>query len=208
MIFVYTDGSYNHKEDIGGYGVYMEFHFNNKITYKRIYGEVRSTNQNILELYAIVEALKYLKNVFLKSTIKIFTDSKYIDDGIRKDRKDPSLWIYFKSLLKDFTDVEIIWQKADKLNNTKGGNSKAHYLSKKYRYDRAERIKKKKEMKGKLELERNDLFEKIIRLEDFITTSQDFKELSKEHKNLLINQLSAMKDYLSCLESRIELIDG
>ena len=73
---VYTDGACSGNPGIGGWGVviliddYKPIHLN---------GGSNNTTNNKMELTAAIEALKYFKK---NSTINLFTDSKYVKDGI------------------------------------------------------------------------------------------------------------------------------
>ena len=73
---VYTDGACSGNPGIGGWGVviliddYKPIHLN---------GGSNHTTNNKMELTAAIESLKYFKK---NSTINLFTDSKYVKDGI------------------------------------------------------------------------------------------------------------------------------
>jgi hypothetical protein len=57
-----------------------------------------------------------------------------------------------------------------------------------------------------LEIERNDLYQKICNLEDHLY-SDDFDKLDAHNKSLLEIQLTAMETYLCILNNRITLIE-
>ena len=108
-INVYTDGACSGNPGIGGWGVVIlivdcePIHLNG--------GSFNTTN-NKMELTAAIEALKYFKK---NSTINLFTDSKYVKDGIeswivnwkkngwktasKKPVKNKMLWIELDSQL-------------------------------------------------------------------------------------------------------------
>lgn len=60
-----------------------------------------------------------------------------------------------------------------------------------------------KELLKKLTNEKNELHNKIIRLEQFINYESE-KIKSRKHEELLTNQLNIMREYESVLELRIE----
>ena len=108
-INVYTDGACSGNPGMGGWGVviliddYDPIHLNG--------GSFNTTN-NKMELTAAIEALKYFKK---NSTINLFTDSKYVKEGIeswivnwkkngwktasKKPVKNKMLWIELDSQL-------------------------------------------------------------------------------------------------------------
>lgn len=69
---IYTDGACSgnqEKENIGGWGTILEYNENQK----ELSGSALNTTNNIMELTAVIEGLKSLKNLNLD--IKIFSDS-------------------------------------------------------------------------------------------------------------------------------------
>ena len=75
MIKVYTDGACKGNPGPGGWGVAIIS--SEKTVYLK--GFSSKTTNNIMELTAVIEALKTIN---LKTTIKIYTDSKYVKLGI------------------------------------------------------------------------------------------------------------------------------
>jgi len=76
-ILIYTDGacSNNQKDNnLGGYGAVMLY----KGHRKEIYGGEKNTTNNIMEMKAIIEALKLLKTYEIP--VEIYTDSAYISN--------------------------------------------------------------------------------------------------------------------------------
>lgn len=55
----------------------------------------------------------------------------------------------------------------------------------------------------RLLMEKNDLQEKVTKLEDFIENNPMFKEVNEMQRVLLVTQLNCMKMYLYTLEERI-----
>ena len=116
-INVYTDGACSGNPGMGGWGVviliddYDPIHLNG--------GSFNTTN-NKMELTAAIEALKYFKK---NSTLNLFTDSKYVKEGIeswiinwkkngwkttsKKPVKNKMLWIELDSQL---TRHSIKWE--------------------------------------------------------------------------------------------------
>ena len=91
---IYTDGACAGNPGKGGWAAIILDHDLNRVN---ISGSENNTTTNRMELMAPIMALKKIKN---KSEITIFTDSKYVKDGI--------------------TD----WIKKWKLNNWKNSNKK------------------------------------------------------------------------------------
>ncbi len=80
VIEIYTDGACSGNPGPGGYGAVLLY----KEYRKEICGAEKETTNNRMELRAAIEALKLIKKT---SDVKIYTDSKYVMDGITK-------WIY------------------------------------------------------------------------------------------------------------------
>lgn len=74
-VTIYTDGACSGNPGQGGWGAVL-FYLGHK---KEISGYSASSTNNIMELTAAIEALKLLKK---KCNIQLFTDSKYLIDGI------------------------------------------------------------------------------------------------------------------------------
>ena len=75
-ITIYTDGACSGNPGIGGWGVVILIEGQESI---HLNGGSNNTTNNKMELTAAIEALKYFKK---NSTINLFTDSKYVKDGI------------------------------------------------------------------------------------------------------------------------------
>ena len=74
-IIIYTDGACFGNPGEGGWGailIYKEFQ-------KKISGFKKETTNNQMEIKAVIEALKIIKK---SSKITIYTDSKYVMNGI------------------------------------------------------------------------------------------------------------------------------
>jgi ribonuclease HI len=105
MIEIYTDGACLGNPGRGGWGAILLY----KEHRKEISGsEIDSTN-NRMELRAVIEALKTLKK---PSEVTIYTDSKYVMDGMTK-------WIFnwkknsWRTADKKPVKNSEIWQELD-----------------------------------------------------------------------------------------------
>ena len=103
MITIYTDGACSGNPGIGGWGVVILYENKDPIY---INGGEEHTTNNRMELTAAIKALGYFND---KKNIIIFTDSKYLKDGIeswiinwkkngwktssKKEVKNKDLWI-------------------------------------------------------------------------------------------------------------------
>jgi len=74
-VTIYTDGACSGNPGPGGWGAVL-FFIGHK---KEVSGYSATSTNNIMELTAAIEALKLLKK---KCNIQLFTDSKYLIDGI------------------------------------------------------------------------------------------------------------------------------
>ena len=76
-IIIYTDGACSGNPGKGGWGAILMF----KEHEKKISGGLKETTNNQMEIRAVIEALKTIKK---PAEIIIYTDSKYVMDGITK----------------------------------------------------------------------------------------------------------------------------
>ena len=76
-IDIYTDGACRGNPGPGGWGALLIY----KDADKTIYGGEKNTTNNRMEMTAIIEALKIVK---MDCDITLYTDSKYVMDGITK----------------------------------------------------------------------------------------------------------------------------
>ncbi len=117
-ILIYTDGSAIGNPGPGGYGIVMKT--SDGSLEKHFSKGFRNTTNNRMELLAVIEAIKKIKDKSLP--VEIYTDSRYVADAINKayinkwiqDRfkktKNPDLWIEFIKQSKDI-DYTIHWIK-------------------------------------------------------------------------------------------------
>jgi len=107
-IEAFTDGACSGNPGPGGWGVWLRYGKHEK---ELCGGEAHSTNQR-MELQAAIEALKALKK---PSKITIYSDSKYVIQGITE-------WISgwkkrgWKNAAKKDVANQDLWQQLDKLN--------------------------------------------------------------------------------------------
>ena len=116
-VTIYTDGACSGNPGIGGWGVVI-LTKNEKPIY--LNGGKSNTTNNQMELMAAIKALSYLDN---SANITLFTDSKYIKDGIetwiinwkkngwktstKKPVKNKDLWMELDQEIKRHN---IVWQ--------------------------------------------------------------------------------------------------
>jgi|APSaa5957512535_1039671.scaffolds.fasta_scaffold229683_1 ribonuclease HI len=151
---VYTDGGYRFNTKIGGWGVVLE----SKKIYIEMNGfEFENATNNRMELTAVIQSLEKIKEKgFKPCKIKIYSDSKYVVDGITiwiknwkkkeyKKVKNPDLWknldlIYEELLSKEF-QISWNWVKAhtQNMDSKSIGNRKADELAN-IAMDRANKI--------------------------------------------------------------------
>ena len=118
QVHVYTDGAARGNPGPGGYGIVMEWV--GKPYRKEFSQGYKHTTNNRMELLAVIEALRKLKNP--NTSVLVFTDSKYVVDSVQKgwvfnwekkgfkEKKNPDLWMQF---LKEYRkhQVQFKWIK-------------------------------------------------------------------------------------------------
>ena len=104
---IYTDGACRGNPGPGGWGALIKF----DTVQKEIFGGQNSTTNNQMELSAAIEGLSTLKE---PCNVELFTDSKYVMDGITQ-------WIQnwkknnWKTVAKKEVKNKDLWQKLDQL---------------------------------------------------------------------------------------------
>lgn len=121
MIKIYTDGSCLSNPGNGGWAAIINM--NGEI--KKISGNEKNTTNNRMELTAPINALK---NINSKDPIEIFTDSKYVKNGITEWI---NTWVLnnWKTSKKENVKNKDLWLELHKLNqslNVKWNWVKAH----------------------------------------------------------------------------------
>jgi ribonuclease HI len=116
MIEIYTDGAASGNPGPGGYGVILR----SGQHYKELSAGFRLTTNNRMELLAVIEGLKAIKNP--GAEVMIFSDSKYVIDSVEKkwvfgwvkkgfkDKKNKDLWMRFLDFYKKH-HVSFTWIK-------------------------------------------------------------------------------------------------
>lgn len=102
LVTIHSDGACKGNPGVGGWGATLEY----KGHIKEIYGKEAHTTNNRMELTAVIEALKCLKQ---KCDIHIYTDSQYVQKGITE-------WIH-NWKRKNWHNVKNVdlWQTLDSL---------------------------------------------------------------------------------------------
>ena len=134
MINIYTDGACSGNPGKGGWGAYIEA----ENSVEELSGYENSTTNNRMELIAVIKSLEYIQNPV---EINIFTDSKYVMDGInswiknwkknnwktsnKKPVKNKDLWEKLDSLTIN-QKIKWTWVKG---HNGNIGNEKADFLA-------------------------------------------------------------------------------
>ena len=143
MITIYTDGACSGNPGFGGWGVVIIKPDSKMIC---LNGGEENTTNNRMELTAAIQSIIYFKE---KTNLEIFTDSKYLKDGIeswiykwksngwktanKKSVKNKDLWII---LDREIAKHEIKWKWVKgHANNT--FNEKADSLARKFIEDKA-----------------------------------------------------------------------
>ena len=106
---IFTDGACRGNPGPGGWGAYLSYGEHEK----EIYGGEMQTTNNRMELQAVIEALRMLKN---PSKVCLYIDSQYVKNGI-------NLWIsnwkktgWITSSKKPVKNVDL-WQRLEKVSN-------------------------------------------------------------------------------------------
>ena len=133
-ITIYTDGACKGNPGEGGWGAFIEYS-NEKV---KLYGYEKDTTNNRMEIIAAIEALR---SINAQSNIIIYTDSKYLMNGINtwihgwkknnwktssnKNVKNVDLWKIIDELNSNHS-IEWIWVKGHSGNP---GNEMADELA-------------------------------------------------------------------------------
>ena len=80
-VIIYTDGACSGNPGPGGWGSILMY----KENVKEISGALKDTTNNVMELTAVIEALKLLK---FKCNVKLYSDSAYVVNAFNQK------WIY------------------------------------------------------------------------------------------------------------------
>ena len=134
-INIYTDGSSIGNPGPGGYGIIMVLENN---AYKKEVSQGFSlTTNNRMELLAVIVALENIK--IINSNVEVFTDSKYVSDGVEKKwvfeweklnfkkKKHHDLWKRFLIIYRKH-NVTFTWIKG---HNNHPENERCDYMANK-----------------------------------------------------------------------------
>jgi ribonuclease HI len=114
IISIHTDGACSKNPGPGGWGVVIHF---SDGTIKEIGGGIRETTNNQMELQGAIAALEFLATQKQSAPVDLYTDSKYVLDGITKWIKG---WKKNGWKTKDNKPVknQEFWQQLDPLNSS------------------------------------------------------------------------------------------
>ena len=107
QVTIYTDGACRGNPGPGGWGALIKF----DSMEKEIFGGKNDTTNNQMELLAAIEGLATLKE---PCSVELFTDSKYVMDGITQWIKNWKKNNWKTAAKKDVKNKEL-WQKLDHL---------------------------------------------------------------------------------------------
>ena len=107
QVIIYTDGACRGNPGPGGWGALIKFDG----VEKEIFGGQIDTTNNQMELAAAIEGLTVLTE---PCSVKLFTDSKYVMDGITKWIQNWKKNNWRTAAKKDVKNKEL-WQKLDHL---------------------------------------------------------------------------------------------
>ena len=138
MVQIFTDGACSGNPGIGGWGVVIIIDKKEPIF---LNGGERHTTNNRMELMAAIQSILFFDE---KNELEIFTDSKYLKDGIeswiykwnqngwktsnKKAVKNKDLWIELDRVISNH-NINWNWVKGHANNEF---NEKADYLARKY----------------------------------------------------------------------------
>ena len=107
QVIIYTDGACRGNPGPGGWGALIKF----DVTEKEIFGGQADATNNQMELTAAIEGLSALKE---RCCVELFTDSKYVMDGITQWIQNWKKNNWRTAAKKDVKNKEL-WQKLDQL---------------------------------------------------------------------------------------------
>jgi ribonuclease HI len=107
QVIIYTDGACRGNPGPGGWGALIRF----DSVEKEIFGGQATTTNNQMELSAAIEGLSILTE---PCNVELFTDSKYVMDGITQWIQNWKKNNWRTAAKKDVKNKEL-WQKLDQL---------------------------------------------------------------------------------------------
>ncbi len=114
IVSIHTDGACSKNPGPGGWGVVIHFSDGNV---KELGGGIKETTNNQMELQGAIAALEFLAVQKQSTPVDLYTDSKYVIDGITKWIKG---WKKNGWQTKDNKPVknQEFWQQLDRLNSS------------------------------------------------------------------------------------------
>ena len=107
-VYIYTDGACSGNPGPGGWGAILMYNEHKK----EISGALKETTNNIMEITAVIEALKLLKH---KCNVKIYSDSAYVVNAFLQKWIDNWKKNNWKTASKKPVKNKELWQELDKL---------------------------------------------------------------------------------------------
>lgn len=107
VVEIFTDGACSGNPGEGGYAALLRY----KGKEKEISGGEKQTTNNRMEMMAVISALKALKK---PCQVKLYTDSKYVLNGIREWLKSWKSNGWKTSSKKEVLNIDL-WQEIDSL---------------------------------------------------------------------------------------------
>ena len=107
-IIIYTDGACSGNPGPGGYGAILMFGTNKK----EISGGKKDTTNNVMELTAVIEALKLLKR---PCNVELYSDSAYVVNAFLQHWIDGWIKNNWKNSNKEEVKNKELWQELIKL---------------------------------------------------------------------------------------------
>ena len=107
QVIIYTDGACRGNPGPGGWGALLKF----ESIENEIFGGQKDTTNNQMELSAAIEGLAFLNE---PCSVELFTDSKYVMDGITQWIANWKKNNWRTAAKKDVKNKEL-WQKLDQL---------------------------------------------------------------------------------------------
>lgn len=108
-VIIYTDGACSGNPGVGGWGAILMYKENKK----ELHGGSQYTTNNRMELTAVIEALKSLNR---ECNVDLYTDSKYVKDGITSWLHNWKVNNWKNSKKQEVLNKEL-WQELDVLQS-------------------------------------------------------------------------------------------